>query len=407
MKNKDLEIPINSIIEDTNYIELNQLKVSVNKEFFILDFKKNENGKLKEKIKLKYYDSQYNLSDKILISEAIFKDGELITEGRFDDVFYIKKLKNYNPFINENIFTDTYYIDLEDDNSILNFVNNYGLIGSDYKYKSNLYKEQFVMPKTLFTGQYRIKPVIEDLQSFKSSIRNFKAAVNLWNEINKNNINYETIYHLWNEYIADEYFKKIDVKQYFKKLAKKSINKTTEFLTFCIFDNQLKEISPILRPAANNNYKAGYTSSTILSVIFFQLYKMILNNENTYKCDYCKRLNTYTSYSKNDRFCTKDNNFIHSICNNKYNYMKNKTINKIIENNMTFNQIEKIAKNINWTNYEGSKKKGRELKEVLIWINEYNPKSNIKIKAFEEYKRTNKNVFIEIKKRLNKLQPDN
>ena len=397
MNKKTLNNAVKIATSDKNYKELNIVKVSVNRKYFILNFNKIENGQqLKKKIERKYYDRNFNLSNKILISEAVLSENKFFPEGRFKDLNYISGLKNYNPFTDQEIFTDLYYIDTENKESILNFVNKYGLLESDYRYKNNFYKDNFANPKTLFNGNYRIEPVVEDLPTLKKEIETFKEAVNFWRVLNNENIKSKKIIELYRKYtnLKLEFF-----KDNFHKIKDKKKKPLSKFLLQDIYDRALKNINPILRPSSDG-YSEGFTSSTLFSVIYFQLYKMILNKSGSFTCDYCGKLNTYKANAKNDRFCNKGNYQGHSECNNKYNYMKNKALKKIINNKMNLKEIKKVAKNINWTDFYNNNRKGRELKEVFNWLKNYAPRSKKKKQIFDEYKNNNKKLFNKIENQV-------
>lgn len=395
MKKTNLKNAVKTATNNQNYKELNILKVSVNVKYFILDFNKIENGQeLKKKIEFKYYDRNFNLSDRILISEAIFFENKLFPEGRFEDLNYIGGLKNYNPFTDQEIFTDLYYINTENEESILNFVNKYGLLGSDHKYKNNFYKDNFANPKTYITGQYRIKPVIEDLSTIKKEIETFKAAVDFWRVLNKEDINSEKLMDFWNKNKPKDFEDFLSKKHLESKSNRKLISK---FLLQDIYDRALKNINPILRPDADG-YQEGFTSSTLFSVIYFQLYRMILNKSGTFTCDYCGKLNTYKANAKNDRFCNKSDYEEHSKCTNDYNNMKNKFLRKVLKEKMNLKKIKEVAKNISWKDFHGNERQGRELKEVLSWLKKYSPRSESKKAALSDYKKENKELFNKINK---------
>ncbi len=380
---------IANIIEGDTYIYLNKLAVSVNTRYRHYSFSEIKNGNtLKESLEKIYYKNSYKLSDEVIISEAIYIDNKLNKDGQFKNLDYIKNLKKYNPFINENVFIDLYYVDVNNKQSILNFINKYGLLGSDYKFKSDYYIKNFANPKTLFSGNYMIKPIIEDYSVIKENIKIFKATVNLWHGLKVDNINEKHLNGLL-DYLTR------DIEENFNYFEEVPANKNVIAKTMIqsVYDEALKPISPILRPS-EDGYKAGYTSSTLLGVIYFQLYKIILNQKQLYKCKYCGKLNSPNTKNRSDEYCKPQEGIEgHSKCNNDYNNMIKKYRPIILNNKLDSDSIKELSKNIEWTDYEGNTRRGRPFKEVLQWLKNYTARSEKNKKMLEEYKDDHPNIF--------------
>src|SRR6056297_2878698 len=141
MKNNNLK----DILENSMgkyYRASNKLTVYRLPPYKILNFPDLQNGnKLKNEIEDYYYQQDFKLSDKIIMNKKRYENKAL-----FNDDFHsgmtledIKSTKKYEAFSNLQIIPDLYHLNAKEEESVLSFVNKYGLLEADYKYK-NYYK---------------------------------------------------------------------------------------------------------------------------------------------------------------------------------------------------------------------------------------------------------------------------
>jgi len=395
MKNNNLK----DILENSMgkyYRASNKLTVYRLPPYKILNFPDLQNGdKLKNEIEDYYYQKDFKLSDKIIMNKKRYENKALFNDDLHSGMTLedIKSTKKYEAFSNLQIIPDLYHLNAKEEESVLSFVNKYGLLEADYKYK-NYYKRT----KVLGTSNYSIFPVFEDYNILIKNIELLQNLIQLWidiknNAINKNNNNLLQIWNIEFGHVprSSPFHLKNAEENEIKIVAK-------EFLkSFC--NEGLQTASPILK--ANNEFEVNYTSTNLLGVLYVQLYKIILNQRNSYTCDYCGKLNFYNTKGNSNKFCQPSDKTGHSDCNNNYNNMRRLARYKIIKNKYNFKQIKKYAKTIKWTDFKGEDKKGRELKEILEWIYDYDPRPGKWENALKEYKKNKPETFKKIKKYLN------
>jgi len=155
-----------------------------------------------------------------------------------------------------------------------------------------------------------------------------------------------------------------------------------------------QNIIPYIQAGKDFSLIPGYTAPNLFSVLYIQFFQMVTQEKSNKKCLYCGSYFIPQSKNKIDKFCPDDNNEEkHSICNIRYNSMKNKNIIKINENKLNESKVRKLTSNIKWTDREDKTHYGRPYREVKSWIENYEPRSNKTKKLYKEYMNSDNSII--------------
>lgn len=286
-----------------------------------------------------------------------------------------------SPFEVENLFLEAYKINLEDEQSILNFCNRFGVMGE--LSQKNTFNDEFMDFMDLW-GPF------ESLEFFKKEISEFQECLDLYNmtEIqdedklgklwraalqkdieqmkqgllkmkNDNALNQ----HIEAYYIALKTFdrEKTRIENDIKYLpAKDEILKEIKTRLVEKMNERMPNVFYNLQVSPNGEFVQGITSFNLLGSVYYQLYQNVIKGSKFKECEYCG--NIFGPLKKSDmRFCPNDSDepvqTKHSKCENRYSAM--------VKRVRTWAKEEKTPEEIH---QKIRKPKKRSLEEIKRWI---------------------------------------
>src|SRR6056297_857794 len=246
--------------------EVDHIEVDVQPSYGILDFSRFKKlNFIKENLQNNFYNENFRLSNKVIISQRIISDdvSDINTDSGYDPILNYR----YNPG-EVDLFKEVINIKLTP-SSILNFVNKFGLLESDYIYKKQSYRNYMQNGSNMITvfSHNIITPLVEDYDVFINNVKKIKS-----------------LYALWLDFKADK-LKIEELKQYIISLAPENIKDIEKInsdnykdLFFNLFRIELNinlhklYITPHLIAGAENSFLPGYTYSNLFNLVYIQFY---------------------------------------------------------------------------------------------------------------------------------------
>jgi hypothetical protein len=271
-------------------------------------------------------------------------------------------VNDYNPFIDPEIVWTAYKVNPSSEKSIIAFCNKYGLF----------------RPNDLFDQD---APYFLSVDSFSKKIIGIQMIVDL----HENIIKKDERALLW----AKEYFIKVAqekkdqdlhrldelivkakdisaynsvnqireleerINSYFEQAKSLSAVKIAREFLIREINEQVKFVYPVMR-IGENGFLPGYTSKSLLAVIYHHIYNMVEKGQFGARCDYCG--SPFTPRKTGSKFCPPGKANGSSKCKNNYNQMKLKARAAIYSGEKTIDEVCSERK--------------RLYQEVLSWLDE-------------------------------------
>ncbi|MGV3465548.1 MAG: hypothetical protein ACO1OT_09680 [Heyndrickxia sp.] len=315
--------------------------------------------------------------EKYIVSESLMPfDKDYAEDVQWD----FENAKQYNPFEEPDLLVDVSKIRVDDEQSILEFCNKYGILGGD---PEDTTKEEMNM--LLATIKINNFTLYEKLNYFVDQIKRIQRVIELNYLINPENkgelkewfkkrdeIVINSLKNLIYRY--EEMGDKEKVGSYKESLSKhllrtekiknshsEAIMEAKELMVRTMNIN-LINVSPVIRLNENGQFVEGVTSYTLLGVIYHQLYKVITKGHSFDRCIHCGSL--FPPRKSKTKFCPPDKYSEHSRCANAYNAMVRRVREWYFKEGLTVDEIqEKITE-----------PRKRTLEEIQNWIDSYQGK---------------------------------
>jgi hypothetical protein len=246
------------------------------------------------------------------------------------------EIEQYNPF-NEEILSALSKVNVEKNDSILDFCNKYGFLGE------SVYRSTFGQTSSFLNGLATNTDKEESLAFWISSIQEFKETLDLYEKIQSKDQSLASV----------SFFKPFPVE--FPGLEpinnEDFLSKANIALNMRV-NKHLHYISPRLRTNKKGKNLPGETGLTLLSVAYYQLYKTVSNNGSFKICEYCGAY--FVPNTKSTRFCQTFKTGNRSACENN----KNALVRRLRQNIAKGRSIEEEAKRL-----------GRSIEQLQSWLN--------------------------------------
>jgi hypothetical protein len=317
--------------------------------------------------------SPYRISEGDIISNNwidLFMNEQ---QGNIDfDLIRESITEEYNPFKVEYLFEKFARIDTANHDEILAFVNEYGLLGFDIEHKriveANISRSMQENPFSNLVVDESLQRFIEEVHAMKETLQAIKdieeenmegiraRRLKIWEKGNEafRDIGIEKGAFNVQEHSVEKFLRKLDrdkAKKVELEIAKNNLSNR--------INGHIGYITPNLYIGQDGSYLAGYTSISLLSVMYFQVF-LKLTDPKKQKIEECLQCgDLFVQRKAGVKFCPSDNDK-RSTCENRWSR------NKTRAREAFFTGQKKIEEISEWLN--------RPEEEIRSWIDNYEGK---------------------------------
>jgi len=334
--------------------------------FYPLDLETDAVGPLKVKVYSPYVITEDEHGEKHIVAVKL-----VLSSGNNEEV--VSQLRNpgfksYNPF-EENLLGAVPKIDLEDENSILEFCNQFGVLG-----EVSLRTYGSEMEDNILGGIESLdffKNEIQDIQELLKLIyavenkdllfleeyahKNMLENLNLFETIKNNN---DMVYQLYKNNFDSLISSLKNIENATYRLDEQ-IQIAQNSITGMINDKS-HLINPILVISKDRKFIPKLTSKTLLGVIYYKIYTNLIDGVPPMKCEFCGDY-IFEARKSNARFCPPKVPGVRSDCANRYDAMVRRAREWHFKQGLSPEEIQEKIKKPN----------RRSLDEINGWIENY------------------------------------
>ncbi|MGX1402382.1 hypothetical protein AB7M70_011855 [Bradyrhizobium japonicum] len=250
----------------------------------------------------------------------------------------------YNPFQTfdiEHFINTLMSIDLKDKQSVLNFYNTYGPIGTDGTVNSSSIRET----------RAHIYTKYELLDFFEREITTLKHCIQLFEAIQNNDEKFLNQFRFVPTYNGDTgKYETTPNVELAKRYIINAINANSDLMNPVVF------LSP------EGELMKGTSASCLLGVFYLRLYELVTENPKIKKCHYCG--DYFIPRKSNANFCPPPEANERSKCANRYDAMVRRIAEWHYKDGLSVEEIQKKL----------TKPKSRSLKEINHILGNYTGK---------------------------------
>lgn len=273
----------------------------------------------------------------------------------------------------ENLIFEAVKIDLEDEKSIIDFCNKYGVLGELRQ------KYTFQDLELTWVNQSGWK---ESLEFFKNEIYELKKCFNFHIVIEAEDGDW--VKELWGRYLDNEalYYEAalqecestedryIDfLERTIKEIRQSKVNAKVEDIKtdakgilVATLNRKLPNVFFSLQMTTEGRLIEGVSTFTLAGALYYQLYQHIVKGNEFKVCKYCG--DYYVPRKSDTEFCPAEESNEHSKCANAYNAMVRRAREWHFKKGISVHEIQKKIK----------RPGRRELNEIQTWIESYKGK---------------------------------
>lgn len=247
----------------------------------------------------------------------------------------------FDPFHVQYLFEEIARVNPTEEDSILDFCDQYGLLG-----------EELGRISTRFAGDlwYGIGPYQEHLGYFTHAVRMMQYALNLYKDIKTEDPRLEGEQDDMRKAVTRRH-PELD-----NRLRSADHMTIARARLMTLVNEHLGTVFPALQLGIDGRLYPGHTGLTLLGIAYFQLYEAIAAEVPLRECPYCRSL--FVPRTARARFCPAPKGYHRSLCENNYNQMVSRTRKSIKEGKET---IEEAAVRLS-----------RPVNEIRSWMENRN-----------------------------------
>ncbi|MDP9742310.1 UNVERIFIED_ORG: hypothetical protein QFZ59_004140 [Bacillus sp. B2I3] len=258
--------------------------------------------------------------------------------------------REYNPFLEENLYEKVARVNLSDEESILSFCNRYGPIGTiDEKMPMNVAGNT---QKTIIGTGAPLEAFIEEARLINSILKHHYDLKSDKLRLSK---------EVKDKYIETIIFFYPELNDRLSTGDDKTIVKAWIML---LINRRLPLISPYLKLGNDNSFIQTVTSYSLLGAIYHQLKELVANEHSLKECLFCGSY--FTPRRIDATFCPPDIPGDIGSCKNNYNQLKLRARKWYFSGQKSIDEISKFY--------------GKSKQEIQQWMEDYKGKKQRKLK---------------------------